>query len=176
MSEVSIQPAASSAAPPTTRVVATPGVLDAETGRKARSPDDPLPPSIFSPEVAKTLDRLFNSYMANFTAGVDPRVIPLAYLDWWVKLAWSPGTHARLSEKALRKLIRIGLYTAQNLAFSKPPPAIEPLPQDSRFRGPAWQGWPYNLMSQSFLLTQQWWANATTGVPALARTRPWTGR
>jgi polyhydroxyalkanoate synthase len=171
MSEASIQPAASSAAPPTTRVVATPGVLDAETGRKARSPDDPLPPSIFSPEVAKTLDRLFNSYMANFTAGVDPRVIPLAYLDWWVKLAWSPGTHARLSEKALRKLIRIGLYTAQNLAFSKPPPAIEPLPQDSRFRGPAWQGWPYNLMSQSFLLTQQWWANATTGVPALARSQ-----
>jgi len=119
--------------------------------------------------VAKTLDRLFNSYMANFTGGLDPRVIPLAFLDWWVKLAWSPGTHARLTEKALRKVIRLALYSAQSAAGAGGRPAIEPLPQDSRFRAPAWQAWPYNLMSQSFLLTQQWWANATTGVPALAR-------
>jgi polyhydroxyalkanoate synthase len=156
-------------ADPALSAAAEPDALDAAVRRKSRAPGDPLPPSVFSPEVAKTLDRLFNSYMANFTAGLDPRVIPLAYLDWWVKLAWSPGTHARLSEKALRKLIRVALYTAQNLASAEPPPAIEPLPQDSRFRAPAWQAWPYNLMSQSFLLTQQWWANATTGVPALAK-------
>ena len=57
-----------------------------------------LPRSVFSPEVAKTWDRLFNAAMAKSTAGLDPRVILLAYLDWWVKLAWSPGTHARLTE------------------------------------------------------------------------------
>ncbi len=165
MPETSISTAGTAADPSATGQSA----LNTDAWRRSRSPDDPLPPSIFSPEMAKTLDRLFNSYMANFTAGLDPRVIPLAYLDWLVKLAWSPGTHARLSEKALRKLIRIGLYTAQSLAGAEPTPAIEPLPQDRRFRAPVWQAWPYNLMSQSFLLTQQWWANATTGVPALAR-------
>jgi polyhydroxyalkanoate synthase len=132
---------------------------------------DPLPPSTFSPEMAKTLDRLFNAHIANFTAGIDPRVIPLAFLDWWIKLAWSPGTHARLSEKAARKAVRMALYTLQSLADPDTPPAIEPLPQDKRFSYPGWSQLPYNLMSQSFLLTQQWWANATTGVPALSKER-----
>ena len=44
------------------------------------------------------------------------------------------------------------------------PPVIEPLPQDRRFKGEAWQQWPYNLVYQGFLLQQQWWHNATTGV------------
>ena len=153
-----------------------PNALHSQAGRRDphRTSDtaiDPLPPSTFSPEVAKILDRLFNAHVANFTGGTDPRVIPLAYLDWAVKLAWSPGTHARLTEKALRKAVRLAIYTAQVLADPDAPPAIEPLPQDKRFISPGWQQWPYNLMSQSFLLTQQWWANATTGVPALSRER-----
>jgi len=130
---------------------------------------DRLPRSIFSPEVAKTWDRLFNAAMAKSTAGLDPRVILLAYLDWWVKLAWSPGTHVRLTEKALRKWARIGLFLTQCIGEGETPCVIEPLPQDNRFRDPAWRQWPYNLFSQAFLLTQQWWANATTGVPALSR-------
>jgi hypothetical protein len=43
-------------------------------------------------------------------------------------------------------------------------PCIEPLAQDRRFRGEAWSKPPYSLIWQSFLLTQQWWTNATTGV------------
>jgi len=131
----------------------------------------PLPPSAFSPQSAKTLDRMFNAYLANVTGGLDPRVIPLTFLDWWVKLLWSPGTHARLSEKAFRKWLRLGLYASTAWFDPETPAAIEPLPQDRRFRDPAWERWPFNLMSQSFLLTQQWWANASTGVPALSNRR-----
>ena len=141
-----------------------------QQGQQPCRPSFILPPSNFSPQVAVTLDRMFNAYVANFTGGTDPRVIPLAFLDWWVKLAWSPGTHARLTEKAVRKMIRFSLYAVQSMADpGNTPPAVEPLPQDQRFRSPGWQSWPFNLMSQSFLLTQQWWANATTGVPALTK-------
>ena len=149
-------------APASQRAISRPPQSD-ETG--------PLPPSALSPQAAKTLDRMFNAYMANFSSGVDPRVIPLTFLDWWVKLLWSPGTHARLSEKAMRKWLRLAMYAGSTLIDPDAPVAIEPLPQDRRFRDPAWQRWPFNLMSQSFLLTQQWWANASTGVPALSPRR-----
>ena len=46
---------------------------------------------------------------------------------------------------------------------------IEALAQDKRFADPAWGVWPYNLMSQGFLLTQQWWHVATSGVPGVSR-------
>ena len=138
----------------------------------ARRPFYALPPSNFSPQVAVTLDRMFNAYVASFTGGTDPRVIPLAFLDWWIKLAWSPGTHARLTEKAVRKMTRFAMYAAQSMIDPlNATAAVEPLPQDHRFRSPGWQSWPFNLMSQSFLLTQQWWANATTGVPALTKSQ-----
>ena len=42
--------------------------------------------------------------------------------------------------------------------------AIAPLPQDRRFDDPAWRRPPFDLIAQSFLLQQQWWHAATTGV------------
>ncbi len=130
-----------------------------------------LPASVFSPEVARTLDRTFNASVAKATLGNDPRIFPMVALDWLVKLGWSPGTHARLTEKAWRKAVRFGAFATRALVDTDPPPAIRPLPQDRRFEHASWKRWPYSLYSQAFLLTQQWWANATTGVPAFSEQR-----
>ena len=158
--------------PSKTRTARRRSTRTAAAARPAVAPESALlPRSILSPEVAKTFDRFFNAGIANYTLGMDPRVFPMVTLDWLVKLSWSPGTHARLTEKAWRKALRFALYAGQSLADPEAPPAIEPLPQDHRFDDPAWRQWPYNLISQSFLLTQQWWANATTGVPALSEQR-----
>lgn len=120
---------------------------------------------------AHAIDRAFKANLARLTAGITPAGLASVYVDWLLHLSLSPGKQLELGEKYVRKLTRLGRY-AQRLASDPGTSAcIEPMPQDRRFRDPAWQQWPYNLIHQSFLLTQQWWHNATSEVDGLSPSR-----
>jgi polyhydroxyalkanoate synthase len=110
------------------------------------------------------IDRLVHAAIGQVTAGISPAALALAYADWATHLAFAPGKQAQLCSKALRKATRFGIYAMRAAADPSTPPCIEPLSHDRRFRDPSWQGWPFNLIHQAFLLQQQWWYNATKGV------------
>lgn len=121
--------------------------------------------SYTSTAVPEVLDRSFHAALARWTSGLSPAAILEAYFDWALHLATSPGKQLQMSEKAVRKALRLALYAAHCIRQEgNTPPCIEPLPQDRRFRSDAWKAWPYNLIYQNFLLTQQWWSVATTDV------------
>ena len=110
------------------------------------------------------IDRFLHANEARMTAGLSPSSAMLAYLDWAVHLANSPGKQAELVQKAFRKSVKFGAYL-ERLASSKEECAcIEPLPQDRRFRAPDWRQPPFSFYYQAFLFLQQWWHNATVGV------------
>lgn len=111
--------------------------------------------------IPETIDRMVSANLARGTGGISPAVLSMAYLDWLMHLGLSPGKQALLNEKAVRKMVRLALYAVKSNQNPDTPPCIEPLPQDHRFDGEGWKQWPYNLIYQSFLLTQQWWYNAT---------------
>jgi polyhydroxyalkanoate synthase len=114
--------------------------------------------------LSEILDRSINATTARFTGGLSPAALMGAYADWSLHLARSPGKRWQLIEKAIRKWVRLINYACGCAMQTRAEPCIEPLPQDKRFRGEAWQEWPYNIIYQSFLLGQQWWYNATTDV------------
>jgi len=122
-----------------------------------------------APEVAKAIDRSAHAALARLTCGISPSVPAMACLDWLVHLAGSPGRQMRLAEKAWRKSARLGLYAGRWMLDRDTPPCIEPLPGDRRFEHESWREPPFNFLYQSFLLTQQWWWNATNGVPGVSR-------
>jgi polyhydroxyalkanoate synthase len=114
---------------------------------------------------AEALDRALNYALARVTLGLSPAALAEAYFDWLVHLAAAPGKQLQLWQKAVRKTLRLWHYAATcGLAERATSPCIEPLPNDKRFRADAWRAWPYNVVHQAFLLQQQWWHNATTGV------------
>ena len=117
------------------------------------------------------LDHAFKANLARLTNGISPAGMASLYVAWLSHLALSPGKQLQLVEKAARKSARLALYLGQAAAGTNPAPAIEPLPQDRRFHQEAWQQWPFNLIHQSFLMTQQWWHNATTEIDGLSDER-----
>jgi len=116
-----------------------------------------------------SLDRMVHALTGRVTQSISPTAVALAYADWLLHLANAPGKQAELVSKAVRKITRFAIYASRAAADPACPCCIEPLPQDNRFRGEAWQQAPFNFIYQSFLLTQQWWHNATTGVRGVAR-------
>jgi len=118
---------------------------------------------------AHALDRLIHAALGQITTGISPPAVLLAYLDWLVHLGISPAKQFQLMEKAVRESLRFVLYATQYQFDRDAEPFVEPLPQDKRFSLPKWKRWPYNLFYQGFLLNQQWWRNATTGVRGVSQ-------
>lgn len=155
-SDTPLAEAASLAAPALPTAAKRPAVQPEEPGRSAAE------------EAFANLDRLIHARIGQAAGGLSPIALHAAWADWAQHLAVSPGKQLELTWKAARKWQRLlGVLTCQmtDAARSDTPAAcITPLPQDRRFAGPEWQRYPFNLWSQSFLLTQQWWHNATTHI------------
>lgn len=126
----------------------------------------PAPPPLELVDVEPRIpsDRILHATMARVTGSISPASLALAYADWAMHLAQAPGKWQRLGEKAMRKSARLAMYAGCVHTGARTEPCIQPLPQDRRFRSPGWQKWPFNLIHQAFLLNQQWWHNATTGI------------
>ena len=114
------------------------------------------------------LNRIFHASLAKATFGISPAALALAFTDWWLHLISSPGKEIELVQKAVRKSVRLAVHAAKSAAHPDHETCIEPLEHDRRFDDPLWHQPPFNLIYQSFLLTQQWWYNATTGVKGVS--------
>ncbi len=145
------------------------------------APRNAVPPAVAAPEpedrdsytvtaFADLTDRSLHATVARLTGGLSPAALTLAYWDWATHLAQAPGKRTQLVDKALRKAIRFARY-AQSCAMAggSAEVCIEPLPQDRRFAGEEWRKWPFNCIYQGFLLQQQWWHNATTGLRGVSK-------
>jgi polyhydroxyalkanoate synthase len=113
------------------------------------------------------IDRAIHASQARLTGGLSPAALALAYLDWLVHLANSPGKLGELAENAWTKGRAFGAWELLATTGGAREPFIEPLADDRRFDHAAWQCWPFNAIYQGFLMQEQWWHYATTGVPGV---------
>lgn len=110
------------------------------------------------------LDHHLHAYMSKLTGGISPIALALAGFDWWAHLMFSPSKQHMLSQSLLDKTAQLSAYALQAPFSHESDQIIAPLSADHRFRSEAWKGWPFNLFQQSFLLSQSWWDEATSGV------------
>ncbi|HET9067129.1 MAG TPA: poly-beta-hydroxybutyrate polymerase N-terminal domain-containing protein, partial [Amaricoccus sp.] len=129
-------------------------------------PARPLPPQDrHEDHPGLTFDRTLNALAARLTLGLSPAALRAAWSDWAVHLAAAPGKQAELVREAFQEAIRLQLYLARGADGR----CIEPLAQDRRFAAEAWCRPPFGFIHQAFLLQQEWWSKATTGVRGVTR-------
>ncbi|WP_461518961.1 PHA/PHB synthase family protein [Porticoccus sp.] len=129
-------------------------------------PLQPTPPAL---EDTPVLDRLLHANMVK-CCGVSPVTLTLAWLDWTLHLSISPGKQMELAQSAGKKNWRLFSHLlGKLLMLSGPDSCIDPQPRDRRFSDDAWKKWPYSFYHQSFLLTEQWWQEATGTVRGVTR-------
>ena len=119
-----------------------------------------------TPSPTEHLDQLVHAALARATGSLSPAAALLAWQDWSAHLAVSPGRQIALAQLAATQAAALAHYLRDCL-LAGPGDARElvlPPAQDRRFAAAAWQTWPFNLLQQSFLLTQQWWDAATHGI------------
>ncbi len=111
------------------------------------------------------MDRTLHFLQSRVTFGISPTAVFLAYLDWLLHLSEAPGKRTQLAEEMIRRTaLLMHQCLACTTANSDAEPCVRPAANDRRFADPEWQRWPFNLIYQTFLLQEQWWNSATTGV------------
>src|SRR5215472_3885600 len=111
-----------------------PNVLDFEPAPAAAANLPAEIPPISSQEASSSyevLDRGVHAEIARWTGGLSPAAIGLAFADWWVHLAASPGKLLSLAGNAMEDLSHLA-EASQRATPARPWSMIHPLPQDHR--------------------------------------------
>ena len=113
---------------------------------------------------AEHFDRLLHAWQARFTFFISPVGLRLAFADWIMHLANAPGMQTRLAELAVKQYANLARTSLPATVVGGSRPCIQPRSTDKRFSNAAWQQQPFRQMYQSFLMMEEWWHMATTGV------------
>jgi len=109
------------------------------------------------------IDHVLHGAVAHLTGGISPIALSLAGFDWWSHLISSPAKMQILHQSLLEKTLQINNYAMQAALVNATAP-VTPSPADHRFVSDGWRNFPFNLLEQGFLLTQNWWDEATSGI------------
>ncbi|HEX5806852.1 MAG TPA: alpha/beta fold hydrolase [Macromonas sp.] len=155
-------------------------VRPADSVTAAQAVPAPAPaPHQRSEDAVPDLDRQASLAMARLWHGLSPISWSLAYTDWLLHLAGSPGSRARLWRTAAEHGWNWWLDSARSAATvlapagqtdktgagehhapSSPEGFNHLLQQDLRFADPAWQRWPWRSLATSNKAVEDWWQQA----------------
>jgi polyhydroxyalkanoate synthase len=118
-------------------------------------------------EASAELNRRLRRGMAQMAGGLSPAMLSEAYIEWLTHLTANPGRLGDLAQDAVNKTSEMFRYamTAPFAPGTESP--FQARKGDRRFASDAWQTWPFNVMSQSYLMVENWIDSMTQGLPGM---------
>lgn len=114
-----------------------------------------------SDDFFRNFNKLFQANLARVTSGVSPAAMGSAWCSWILQLAQSPG-----------HLLALAFYPEMHASDCVNHMICQDIVddgQDIRFHKESWQSMPWRLYAENFLMAEDWWRRATTGVPGLSK-------
>ena len=110
--------------------------------------------------VQKSLDEAFHAQLAKSFMGFSPISLSLAYADWALHLAASPGRQMKLAQRgmALSEQALTNQWTHAAAVDAEGKPVLE---LDPRFSDPGWNHWPFSALKEGYQASDAWWREAT---------------
>lgn len=100
--------------------------------------------------------------IARLANGVSPASLAQAQADWLMHLLVSPAKQADLAASAWRKWAEWWIAAPYRQRGMETDGSVAML--DRRFAREEWRQYPFDLIARGFLLSQQWWNEASRGV------------
>jgi polyhydroxyalkanoate synthase len=118
-------------------------------------------------EASNELNIRLRHGMAQMAGGLPPAMLSEAYIEWLTHLSANPGKLGNLAQDAVNKTSDLFRYamTAPFMPGAESP--FQAKKGDRRFASDAWQTWPFNVMSQSYLMVETWIDSMTQGLPGM---------
>jgi len=112
-------------------------------------------------KVAKAIDDAFHTQLSKANKGMPSISLTLAYADWAMHLAASPGQQLLLAQQAMalgKEVIGTAMQAETPALDADGKPVRE---MDPRFTDTGWSKWPFNVMKDSFKASDTWWRQST---------------
>lgn len=142
MADIAIRP------PETSQPSVTPAGWPSEPGEATERSTTPFDAAL------SRLDRAVYATLARATGGASPVALSLAWMDWALHFARSPGKHYALAADVM----------AYWQALVSGASASRGHGADPRFDDAEWGHWPFNVLRDTFAQFESFWQEATTGV------------
>jgi polyhydroxyalkanoate synthase len=118
-----------------------------------------IPPAqTFKPPqpAAASIDKALHSQLSRASMGLSPISLSLAFADWAMHLAVSPGRQALLGSLGMSLSWQAWVNTLQ--VETEVDVHDTPVPEkDHRFKDDAWKKWPFKALKESFQASDSWW-------------------
>ena len=119
--------------------------------------------------VADIIDRSLHATIARFTLGLSPAALSKAYFDWAIHLAVSPGKRLQLVDKAhANRSVSPITCSARRRAAARHRAASSRCRRTDASTARIGKS-RRTIHGAVFLLQQQWWHNATTGIRGVTK-------
>ncbi|MDP1998175.1 MAG: alpha/beta fold hydrolase [Rhodoferax sp.] len=110
--------------------------------------------------LAQGIDEAFHAQLAKANMGLSPIALTLAYADWAMHLAASPGRQLMLAQRAMA-LSKDAVTQSLQPAPTVDAQGMSVLEKDPRFSDAGWSRWPFNALKNGFKASDAWWREST---------------